>query len=139
MEPVNNLGAMLWRASIRTIDELFLDAGRLRNADDDDPFETTWVLSGLPERYRNHCNGIFVRRFTLATSEVTQRLANGWEPLPTLAHELALRLLLSELHESAKLWEIDLPEHWKSWLVDGLVEDTDSLDLYNEAFGGSHS
>jgi hypothetical protein len=140
MELVNNLRAMLWHASIRTVDELFLDAGRLEeNADDDDPFENTWVLSGLPERYRKQYNGTFVRRFTLATSEVTQRLTNGWEPLPTLAHELALHLLLAELEGSAELWEIRLPERWKSWLVDGLLEDTDFLDLYSDAFEGLDS
>ncbi|KDA04522.1 hypothetical protein DC31_08015, partial [Microbacterium sp. CH12i] len=63
---------------------------------------------------------------------VTSRITGTWSPLPTVAHELALCLLLNEAESVKEISEIVVPEHWGSELEQVLFEDLDHEILYDE-------
>lgn len=101
--------------------------------------EDTHVLSQLPGRFASFYNLKFAQKFTVATVDVTKRLACDWQPLATVAEELALHVLLDDAQYLAELWELELTYGWRSDLVDALDEDTDHEYLYKDRFTGFES
>lgn len=129
---------LLWHACKLIIDHAFIDMANL--AENEEPLEDTidfaWTFGGLPPRFAAHYNTGFQRRFTVALIEVSERLAVGWRPLPTMAHELALRLFLDQVEASAQLWNVNLEKPWREILELYLFEDTDHAYLYNTVTPG---
>lgn len=128
---------LLWHASVTIIDHLFDDVARITdNIEDARAWEDTWVLSGLPPRFGRHYGPLFARKFLIATADVTARLADGWTVPPTVAHELALKLILDEVTVTQELLGIDLPNDWREHLEQSLYQDLDFELLYSDRLDG---
>jgi hypothetical protein len=120
---------LLWHASVVMIDELFDDLAALGSRETP---ENTMVISQLPVRFQDDYTVLFVRKFLVATIEVTSRLSSGWMPLASTAQELAFSLLLASAEGVRELYEIDLESYWTDVFKDCLFEDEDFKFLYDE-------
>jgi hypothetical protein len=129
---------LLFHASVVVTDYLFADISLLRELSipggeriTSDGIADTLVLAGLPTKFDTLYGPLFGQRLLIAITVVSTFLATGWRPLPTLAHELALRLLLDQAETTADLWDLDLPAGWRAELEDELTEDGDADLLYS--------
>jgi hypothetical protein len=128
----NLVKGLLWNASISIVDHMFDDLATVTaDEDSDDAYRPQIVLGMLPERFMDHYDAHFCRMFLVAIVDVTARIAGTWSPLPTVAHELALRALLEEAMSIKETSEIDLPDDWRSDLEESLFEDLDHEFLYD--------
>lgn len=118
---------LLWNASVSIIDYGFDDLHALYGGAD---AADTHVFGMLPPRFAPY-DILFANQFLVALVDVTVRLANHWEPLPTVAHELAMRCILNEAESIAFLAECVLPEGWRQDLEEDLFEDIDHEFLYD--------
>ncbi len=119
---------LLWRASISLVDLMFDDLATLTASPKSDD---VYVLSMLPRRFMQDYDTGFARMFLVAIVDVTTRVADTWTALPTVAHELALRLLLNEADRIRQDAGIELPGDWRSELEQVLFEDLDHEFLYD--------
>jgi hypothetical protein len=129
---------LLFHASVVVTDYLFADISLLRELSvpggeriTSDDIADTLVLAGLPTKFDTRYSPLFAQRLLIALTDVSHMLATGWGPLPTLAHELALRVLLDQAEATADLWDLDLPAGWRAQLEDELTEDGDADLLYS--------
>lgn len=128
---------LLWHVSETIVEQLFEDLRTLARADDDaDAWRDTWVLSQLPPTFGQHYGVLFAQKFLVATVDVTSRLAGGWSTLPTVAHELALRIILNEAEAVQEEVAIALPSDWRGQLEEVLFQDLDHELLYEPAMDG---
>ncbi|AGF71075.1 hypothetical protein [Corynebacterium halotolerans] len=130
---------VLWHACMVTVDELFED---LMSFTDDLSIQgriqaETLVLSELPPRYADKVNGFFARKFLTAVVDVTNYLTHEWQPLPTIAHALALRVLLNKTESLAEIFEVEMPTNWRTVLEDTLYDGLDLAPLYAPATAGA--
>lgn len=121
---------VLWHACLVTVDELFEDLATHPEGVKPGQWADCLALSGLPPRCSDHLNGIFIRRFLTTMVEVVHCLTTGWRPPPTVAHALALRLLLDKTGELAEVFEIEPPGRWRAELEDVLDGGIDTDMLY---------
>lgn len=126
---------VLWHACVVTVDELFED---LMSFTDDLSIQgriqvETLVLSELPPLCTDKVNGFFTRKFLTALIDVTNYLTHEWRPLPTIAHALALRVLLNKAESLTEIFEVEMPTKWRTVLEDNLYGDLDLEPLYAPA------
>ncbi len=121
------LRGLLWNASVSIIDYGFEDLHALHGGGSS---ADTYVFGMLPVRFAPY-DVLFANQFLVALVDVTVRLANHWEPLPTVAHELAMRCILNEVESIADLAECNLPDGWRYELEEDLFEDIDHEFLYD--------
>lgn len=119
---------LLWRASINLVDLMFDDLAILATSPGSDDL---YVLGMLPRRFAQHYDVGFARKFLVAIVDVTTRITDRWTALPTVAHELALRLLLNEAESIRADVGIAMPGDWRSNLEQDLFEDLDHEFLYD--------
>ena len=129
---------LMWHACNIIIDHAFIDMAEIAESDEslEAAIADSWTFGELPLRFAKHYSTMFQRRFTAALIEVSERLAVEWRPLPTVAHELALRIFLNQVEASSATWSIDLDEGWRGMIEDHLFEDTDHEYLYDDAADG---
>ncbi|KAA8719183.1 hypothetical protein [Corynebacterium spheniscorum] len=136
---------LLAEASITIIDSLFDDVCRLQDVRSDDPdlreiiAEDTAVLRWLPERFAHRYDSHFARQFLVATVDLVAAISNSWRNCPTVAHELALHVLLDQtevLSESLQEVTQYLEAGWRGTLEDCLFEDLDFRLLYDPGMDG---
>lgn len=130
---VDLLKGFLAHASTVCVDGLFDDIRLLEDAfraGDALAWQRTRIIARLPRRFGEHYTASFGRKFLIALVEVTTGLADGWRGLPTLAHALALHVLLEEAFLAAQLHGVVLPGHWEGILRGVLFEDRDIEPLY---------
>lgn len=132
------LAGALWEASAVLIDQLFEDLDGLRDLDQVDrrDIANTFVLSGLPPRHADKYDVRFARQFLVIAVEMTGALARGWARPSCVAQELALRCLFDQVEIIQDLYDLDLPDGWRSLLEQHMLEDTDSEMLYQNAMDG---
>lgn len=120
---------MLWHACLITVDELFEDLTNHPDGVKPDEWAECLALSGLPPGCRGQLNGVIVRRFLTTVVEVVHCLTTAWRPPSTIAHALALRLLLDKTDHLAGIFDVELPARWQADLEDVLGGrfDTDAL------------
>lgn len=135
------LAGALWEASAVLIDQLFEDLDGLRDLDPVDrrDIANTFVLSGLPPRHADKYDVRFARQFLVIAVEMTGALACGWARPSCVAQELALRCLFDQVEIIQDLYDLDLPDGWRSLLEQHMLEDTDSEMLYQNAMDGFES
>lgn len=139
VEDFRLIRGLVWSATQVVIDELFDAVASIEQAQ-----RNGWALNvmdlpqvwQLPPRYRDGYDLAFVRRFLVTVADVSARLADGWTPLPTVAHELALRLILDETEIVAESHELELFDGWRALLEEYLFEDPDHEFLYAPALDG---
>jgi hypothetical protein len=71
--------------------------------------------------------------------EMTGALARGWVRPSCVAEELALRCLFDQVEVIQDLYDLDLPDGWRSLLEQHMLEDADSEMLYQNAMDGFES
>lgn len=127
---------LLWHASNTIIDGLFDDITLLAAEPDGAGWKQTQHLADLPPRYGHRYNPLFGRMFLVAMVDVTAAVAAGWDDPPTVAHELATHLLLTEVRTVQETLEIEL----ECGLIDHLEEvmfgDRDFDLLYSRRVDG---
>lgn len=134
------LKGLLWHACCTTIDYLFEDLQTLHEHDyAPDAWGELLVLGDLPLRYRSKYTGLTARMFIVAVVDVSASLAGPWTRLPTVAHELALRLILNQVETIQENYEIELWDSWRSDLEEYLYEDLDHEWLYDTNIGDSEA
>ncbi len=123
------------------IDYLFEDVKTLAsNRDTAADHDDLWVLGELPPQFANHYNGLFARKFLIATAGLTGRLTqSGWDPPRCVAEELALRLLIEQAQANLEgfglaTWEES--EQAYDWFRDCAFEDLDHEGLFEPALDG---
>lgn len=122
---------LVWNASVLVVDCLFDDVRQLAEAADTrSAWRETHVISQLPPQYATHYDRAFAQKFLAATIEVTSRLSASPVYPPTVAHELALKLVLDEAARSAERLTGDLPEGWREHLDTVLFQDLDAESLF---------
>ena len=122
------LAGLLWNSSGILIDQLFRDLGTLSELDDVTPSDIagTSVLSSLPPQFAASYDAKFTQKFIVVASDVTASLARGWTAPGCLAAELAVRCLLDQAEITEDIYELDLPDDWRSQVEEVLLEDADS-------------
>ena len=128
------LAGLLWNSSGILIDQLFRDLGTLSELDDVTPSDIagTSVLSSLPPQFAASYDAKFTQKFIVVASDVTASLARGWTAPGCLAAELAVRCLLDQAEITEDIYELDLPDDWRSQVEEVLLEDADSEALYSD-------
>ena len=131
------LAGLLWNSSGVLVDQLFRDLGTLTALDAVSPADVAGssVLSSLPPRFAASYDATFTRKFLVVASDVTASLVRGWTAPGCLAAELAVRCLLDQAEITEDIYELDLPEDWRSQVEEVLLEDADSLALYSDSLG----
>lgn len=125
------LKGLLWNASVAIVECLFADLVTLAERPDDPAaWRDTHVLSRMPSRFASHYDRAFTQKFLAATIEVTSRFAAAWVYPQSVAHELALKLVLDEAEGNAKDLDEALPYTWREHLDDVLFQDLDVERLY---------
>jgi hypothetical protein len=139
------LAGLLWNSSSILIDQLFRDLGTLSRLEAVTPTDIagTSVLSCLPPQFAASYDAKFTQKFIVVASDVTAALARGWTAPGCLAAELAVRCLLDQAEITEDIYELDLPEDWRTNVEEVLLEDADSDALYvNDQYsnddGGHH-
>jgi hypothetical protein len=113
------------------VDCLFDDVVHLADAAEDrSAWRDTHVISQLPPQYATHYDRAFAQKFLAATIEVTSRLSASPVYPPTVAHELALKLVLDEAERSAERLSGELPDGWRGHLDAVLFQDLDVESLF---------
>lgn len=124
---------LVWNASVMVVDCLFDDVLHLADASGDhSAWRDTHVISQLPPQYATHYDRGFAQKFLAATIEVTSRLSASPVYPPTVAHELALKLVLDEAERNADRLGGDLPDGWREHLDTVLFQDLDVESLFGE-------
>ncbi len=127
------LKGLIWNASVVLVDCLFDDIIHLAaHADDPAAWRDTHVISQLPPQYAPRYDRAFAQKFLAATIEVTSRLTASPVYPPTVAHELALRLVLDEAERGAERLDGALPEAWREHLDAVLFQDLEMEALFVE-------
>ncbi len=128
------LAGLLWNSSGVLIDQLFRDLGTLNGLDAVTPSDiaSSSVLSSLPPRFASSYDAKFTRKFLVVASDVTASLGRGWTAPGCLAAELAVRCLLDQAEITEDIYELDLPEDWRTQVEEVLLEDAESPALYTE-------
>lgn len=127
------LKGLIWNASVVIVDCLFDDVVHLAtHTGDRSAWRDTHVISLLPSQYATHYDRAFAQRFLAATIEVTSRLTASPVYPPTVAHELALKVVLDEAARGAERLAGDLPERWREHLDTVLFQDLDVESLFVE-------
>ncbi|MFI8633526.1 hypothetical protein ACIGEP_13105 [Microbacterium sp. NPDC077663] len=122
---------LVWNASVIIVDCLFDDVRQLADAADNRAaWRDTHVISQLPPQYATHYDRAFAQKFLAATIEVTSRLSASPVYPPTVAHELALKLVLDEAERSADRLSGELPDGWREHLDTVLFQDLDVESLF---------
>ncbi|THE06778.1 hypothetical protein E1I21_10375 [Microbacterium oleivorans] len=122
---------LVWNASVMVVDCLFNDVRQLTDAPEDrSAWRETHVISQLPPQYATNYDRAFAQKFLAATIEVTSRLSASPVYPPTVAHELALKLVLDEAERSAERLSGELPEGWRGHLDTVLFQDLDVESLF---------
>ncbi|MFB7893066.1 hypothetical protein ACFC1I_12765 [Microbacterium sp. NPDC056044] len=128
---------LLWHASVTVVDRLFEDLRELARPDAGaGAWHDTWVLSQLPPMFGHRYGVLFAQKFLVAAVEVTARLAGGWSTLPTVAHELALRIILNEAESVQEEIAFSLRSDWRAQLEEVLFRDLDHELLYEPDMDG---
>jgi hypothetical protein len=135
----------LFQSAVLTVDQLFEDLATLREQPShatvaSAPDELFWVLDGLPSRYANRYDVLFVQELIVAMIDVTRRFTEGWEPLACVGQELSLRLVLDQAEVQLELTEADatvgVPDNWRALVEETLFEDLDHEMLYDPSLDG---
>lgn len=122
---------LVWNASVIVVDCLFDDVRQLADAaGDHSAWRNTHVISQLPPQYATNYDRAFAQKFLAATIEVTSRLSASPVYPPTVAHELALKLVLDEAERSAERLAGELPAGWREHLDTVLFQDLDVESLF---------
>lgn len=125
------LKGLLWNASVSVVDCLFEDVTLLAERKDDPAaWRDTHVVSKLPARFAQHYDRAFAQKFLAAAIEVTSRFAAAWVYPQTVAHELALRIVLDEAGSGAAKMSEPMPYAWREHLDEVLFQDHDVERLY---------
>jgi len=132
------LARALWEASVVLVDQLFEDLNGLLKLDriDRQDIANTFVLSGLPPRQADNYDVRFTQQFLVIAADMTGALIRGWTRPTCVAQELALRCLFDQVEVIQDLYDLDLPDDWRSMLEENMLEDTDSEMLYQNAMDG---
>ncbi|MCK6081812.1 hypothetical protein KZX37_14445 [Microbacterium sp. EYE_5] len=124
---------LVWNASVVVVDCLFEDVRHLADRPDDrSAWRDTHVISQLPSQYATHYDRAFAQKFLAATIEVTSRLSASPVYPPTVAHELALKIVLDEAQRGADRLAGALPQGWREHLDTVLFQDLDVESLFAE-------
>ena len=143
--PSPYVSGALFQSAVLTVDQLFEDLATLRELPShatvaSAPDELFWVLDGLPSRYANRYDVLFVQELIVAMVDVTRRFTEGWEPLACVGQELALRLILDQAEVQLELTEADssvgVPDNWRPLVEETLFEDLDHEMLYDPGLDG---
>ncbi|MFF2316680.1 hypothetical protein ACFVTE_10460 [Arthrobacter sp. NPDC058097] len=131
------LAGLLWNSSSILIDQLFRDLGTLHELETVTPEAIAGmsVLSSLPPRFASSYDAKFTQRFIVVAADVTASLARGWTAPGCLAGELAVHCLLDQARITEDIYELDLPEEWRTVVEEVLLEDADSETLYTDGTG----
>jgi hypothetical protein len=128
---------MLWHASVTAVDLLFQALHEWDELEAEPLLKTIHpVLGSLPRRLGHNYDGLFVQKFLVATVDVTTFLAGHWQPLPTVAHELALRAILDQATVVEETHELKPGKHWRSDLEEQLFDDLDHELLFDPEMDG---
>ena len=127
---------LLWHASNTIIDGLFDDIARLGVEPAADAWRDTLYIGSLPPRFGHRYNPLFARMFLVAMVDVTAALAGEWDEPPTVAHELATHLLLTEARSWLQSSELELKCGLLEHLEDALFGDRDFDLLYMRRLDG---
>lgn len=127
---------LLWHASNTIIDGLFDDITLLGEEPDGSGWRKTQYLADLPPRYGHRYNPLFGRMFLVAMVDVTAAVAADWDEPPTVAHELATHLLLTEVRTVQETLEIELECGLIEHLGDVMFGDRDFDLLYARRVDG---
>ncbi|WP_406250361.1 hypothetical protein ACI7YT_09110 [Microbacterium sp. M] len=128
------LRGLLWHASVTMVDSLYSDLIELHSPGTS--VTDTMVLSDLPAQFTAMYRPLFAQRFLVAMVDVTSQLASEWRGAPSVAHEIALSLLLDEVEALQDLHGIELPDDWREVLNDTLFQDTDFELLWSPRMDG---
>jgi hypothetical protein len=128
------LAGLLWNSSSILIDQLFRDLGSLSDLEEVTGSDVagTSVLSSLPPQFAASYDAKFTQKFIVVASDVTASLARGWTAPGCLAAELAVRCMLDQAEITEDIYELDLPDNWRSQVEEVLLEDADSQALYSD-------
>ncbi|MEU5179548.1 hypothetical protein AB0G49_05785 [Streptomyces longwoodensis] len=133
-------GALVWATGV-LIDQLFEDVQTLAEEDTtvaecDSPL---WHLEALPARYALQYDSLFARRFLVTVIALTTRFTDGtFTRLSCVAEELALKLLLAEVHvtlETFGLLTADVSAALATF-ADTVYEDMHHEWLYDDSTDG---
>lgn len=127
---------LLWHASNTIIDGLFDDIALLGEDPDASAWQDTLYIGSLPPRYSHRYNPLFARMFLVSMVDVTAAIAGGWDEPPTVAHELATHLLLTEVKTVQETLEVELECGLLEHLEDVLFGDRDFDLLYSRRLDG---
>ncbi|WP_394280430.1 hypothetical protein [Microbacterium sp.] len=125
------LKGLIWNASVVVVDCLFEDVVTLATTPVRDlHVRDTHVLSQLPPTFARHYDRAFAQKFLAAMIEVTSRLTAAPVYPQTIAHELALKIVLDEAERGAEQLKGALPYGWRAHLDAVLFQDLDIDSLY---------
>jgi hypothetical protein len=126
------LAGLLWNSSSILLDQLFRDLGTLSGLDPVTPSDIagTSVLSSLPPQFAANYDATFTQKFIVVASDVTASLVRGWNAPGSLAAELAVRCLLDQAEITEDIYELDLPDGWRTQVEELLLDDADSGTLF---------
>ncbi|HCJ48205.1 MAG TPA: hypothetical protein DHW40_02540 [Microbacterium sp.] len=125
------LKGLIWNASVVIVDCLFEDIVSLAtHGSDRSHWRDTHVISQLPPQFAKYYDRSFAQKFLAATIEVTSRLTASPVYPQTVAHELALKIVLDEAERNADRLAGSAPEGWREHLDAVLFQDLDIDSLY---------
>ncbi|MEU3508537.1 hypothetical protein ABZ733_11525 [Streptomyces longwoodensis] len=135
-------GALVWATGV-LVDQLFEDVQTLSEEDTtvaecDSPL---WHLQALPARYALQYDSLFARRFLVTVIALTTRFTDGtFEHLSCVAEELALKLLLDEVHVALETFGLlaDEVAAALATFAGTVYEDLDHAWLYDDSMDGIH-
>ena len=133
------LAGRLWNSSSILLDQLFRDLGTVSELETVTAADIAGssVLTSLPPQFAARYDRKFTQRFIVVAADVTAALARGWTAPGCLAAELAVRCLLDQAEITEDIYELDLPEDWRTDVEEVLLEDADSETLYLDDPDGS--
>jgi hypothetical protein len=128
------LAGLLWNSSSILIDQLFRDLGTLSRLEAVTPADIagTSVLSCLPTQFAAGYDAKFTQKFIVVAADVTASLVRGWTAPGSLAAELAVRCLLDQAEITEDIYELELPENWRTDVEELLLEHAESEPLYSD-------
>lgn len=131
------LAGLLWNSSSILLDQLFRDLATLSCLDEVTASDVagTSVLSSLPPQFAAGYDAKFTQKFIVVAADVTASLVRGWTAPGSLAAELAVRCLLDQAEITEDIYELDLPDGWRTQVEELLLEDADSGTLFSDTPG----